>query len=469
MEYLKGIESFHGLASVHSFDIMPDGSFGELRIMQVNHANESLLVSDPDAPEFYPGIPWRAYYNEINHEKMCYKCGSENIPLYSYVNAYDHWIKGFYFPISGPYGTDEMPDKDGKRTVYVLYIMNRSEKVDSNVMTMRSSDVLEAVLNITIKLHETQNFIKSLADSIGELKKLCNSRFCAMYMVDKREEKCTFINQNGVSTYILDNIAKGMKRTPYEVALEWEKDLAGSDCMMIADMNTLKERDQLWYESLATHDINSIIMYAIRYNSRLVGFIWAADFDIDKIFRIKEILSLTSFMLAAVIANYQLISKLEERNAIDGLTQVYNRNTMNNRVDRIVSGAAELPEAMGVVFADLNGLKTVNDTDGHTAGDKLLARAAALLKIAFGDYEIYRAGGDEFVVLCPDITEEKLAKQTEKLNTLADTSDISFAVGAVFCKGKYDICKAMQEADEKMYENKRAYYREHPEKDGRRV
>ncbi|MCR4794277.1 MAG: GGDEF domain-containing protein [Ruminococcus sp.] len=468
MEYLKGIESFHGLASVHSFNILPDGSFGELRIMQVNHANESLLVSNPDAPKFYPGIPWRAYYNEINHEKMCYKCGSENIPLYSYVNAYGHWIKGFYFPISGPYGTDEKPDKDGKRTVYVLYIMNRSEQLDSNAMTTRSSGVLEAVLNITIKLHETQNFIKSLADSIGELIKLCGSRFCAMYMVDKREEKCTFINQNGVSTHILDGIAKGMKRTPYEVALEWEKDLAGSDCMMIADLNILKERDELWYESLAAHNISSIIMYAIRFNSRLVGFIWAADFDTSKIFHIKEILSLTSFMLAAVIANYQLISKLEEKSTMDGLTQVYNRSAMNERVDKIVSGGDKLPETIGIVFADLNGLKAVNDNEGHTSGDKLLKRAAALLKIAYADYEVFRAGGDEFVILCPDITEERLAKQTAKLRKLAETSDVSFALGTVFCEGGYDIIKAMQEADEKMYADKREYYCNNPGKDTRR-
>ncbi|WP_303837708.1 hypothetical protein [Ruminococcus flavefaciens] len=50
----------------------------------------------------------------------------------------------------------------------------------------------------------------------------------------------------------------------------------------------------------------------------------------------------------------------------------------------------------------------MNVTSQLDAGDKLLIRAAALLKLAFGDYEIYRAGGDEFFIFCPDISEAQL-------------------------------------------------------------
>ena len=142
---------------------------------------------------------------------------------------------------------------------------------------------------------------------------------------------------------------------------------------------------------------------------------------------------------------------------------------MNELVDNWSSGAEKLPPAMGVVFADLNGLKAVNDREGHNAGDKLLFRAAALLKIAFGDHEIYRAGGDEFVVFCPGILQEVLGQQVRQLRSLAEnTHDVSFAVGTVYVTGEYDICKAMQTADENMYKDKEEYYRRNPEKDRRR-
>ena len=73
------------------------------------------------------------------------------------------------------------------------------------------------------------------------------------------------------------------------------------------------------------------------------------------------------------------------------------------------------------------------------------------------------------MVFCPGITEEKLEQQVAQLKALADnTSDVSFAVGTRFCTGEYDICRAMQEADEKMYKDKEEFYRNHPEKDRRR-
>ena len=185
---------------------------------------------------------------------------------------------------------------------------------------------------------------------------------------------------------------------------------------------------------------------------------------------IKETLELTSFLIGAVVSNHQLMSKLEIKSSTDELTQVNNRNSMNERIDALLSGKESLPETMGVAFTDLNGLKTVNDTSGHSAGDKLLSRAASLLKLAFGDHEIYRAGGDEFVVFCPGITKKDFDRQTAQLRALADASDdVSFAVGTVWLSGDYDINRAMQTADARMYEDKEEFYRSHPEKDRRSV
>lgn len=211
------------------------------------------------------------------------------------------------------------------------------------------------------------------------------------------------------------------------------------------------------------------MLYAVRCQQELVAFIWAANFDTSKIMQIKETLGLTAFLIAAVIANHNLLSQLEEKSSIDALTQVNNRNAMNELLNLYVTGEKHLPDVLGIAFADLNGLKTVNDDEGHEAGDKLLIRASALLKIVFADYDIYRSGGDEFVILCPDITEEKLDELVVRLKTMAENSgDVSFAVGTSFCAGDYDIYKVMQNADERMYRDKREYYRTHPEKDRRK-
>ena len=466
MDYQSWIEGIDGLASLYSFDILPDGSFSDIRLMAVNKQNEGMLHFRPDAPEFYPGIPYRNYWMDLNFERYLYQCGNMKRSLYSYVNARGFWLKGFYIPVSS---FDEPSDEKGVKTVYCLYILEYANDIETESMSQHSADVANAVTNLSIKLHEVQDFYQAMAAAASEIKEICGAKNCSIYIVDKSSQKCRFINAEGVQEKALNDLAAELECTPYEVAIRWEKALAMSDCLLLEDLKVIEERDPVWYNSLCKHGVENIILYEIRYKQTLVGFIWVANFDTSKMQQIKNTLELSAFLLAAVIQNHQLISRLEERSTIDGLTQVHNRNAMNERVDKLVSGEEKRPDTMGIVFADLNGLKTVNDDEGHDAGDRLLTRAAGLLKIAFGDYEIYRAGGDEFVVFMPDVAEDVIAQQTSQLRALTEnTDDVRFAIGTSWCIGEYNICQAMQAADEDMYKDKEEYYRLHPEKDRRK-
>ena len=137
---------------------------------------------------------------------------------------------------------------------------------------------------------------------------------------------------------------------------------------------------------------------------------------------------------------------------------------MNNKVLRLVTGRERAPEKLGIVFADLNGLKTINDSDGHNAGDCcLLKEAAFILKSVFEGCEIYRAGGDEFVVVATNKPKEELEKSVEKLRKdSADPENVSFALGFYFNENGGDIRIAMREADSRMYEDKKQFYDRYP-------
>ena len=466
MDYQAWLEGVDGLASLYAFDILPDGSYSEIRLMGVNKQNEGMLRFNPDAPAFYPGIPYRTYWMDLNFERYLYRSGSEKRSLYSYVNARGFWLKGFYIPVVN---ADTAPAEDGTKTVYCLYILEYASDIETDSMSQNSADVANAVTNISIKLHETQDFFQSMAAAIAEIEQICGTERCAIFTVDQSNQKCRFINREGAQDDTLSRLASEMDCTPYEVAQRWEKILDRSDCLLLEDLRLIAERDPVWYQSLCRHEIRNIVLHEIRSNQTLVGFIWAVNVDTEKTIQIKKTLELSTFLLAAVIENYQLISYLEVKSSIDGLTQVSNRNAMNERVAKLVSGAVKLPSSMGVAFADLNGLKTVNDDEGHDSGDRMLARAGSLLKLGFGDYEIYRAGGDEFVIICPDITEAKLERLEQQFRLLAEsTPDVSFAIGSVYAEGEYDIRRMMHLADERMYRDKQEYYRLHPEKDRRR-
>ena len=468
MDFRSWLERIDGMAGIYAFDIFADGSFGEIKLMALNSRNTSIYVANPDPPEFYPGIPWRAYFTDINFESFIYRSASTNNQLYSYVNAHGFWLKGFYLPLIFD-DDDTFPKREGVKTVYCLYVGTVSPEVEPEFMSQQSAEVSSAVMNISIKLHQTQNYHQAMALAVGEIRKIFKAENCSLYTVDMNKQHCTLINENGVQRKMLEEFAAEMGRTPFEVAQAWEEDLADSDCLLLDDLSVVKERDPIWYESLCSYGVKNLVLYAVRCNQQLVGFIWAANFDGEKMMQIKEILELTSFLIAAVISNHQFVERLEVMSMIDVLTQVSNRNALDTRISNLRTGIDKTPDVLGIVYADLNGLKTVNDDEGHDAGDRLLSKSASLLKIAFGEYEIYRLGGDEFIILCPDITEEKLVQQVTQLRALADTTeDVSFALGHVYCSGTYDISAAMQEADENMYKDKEEYYRLNPEKNRRR-
>ena len=465
------VNKFKIIAGVYAFDILPDGSYSEIRIMAINALNDMMFNVYPDGPAFYPGVPLRRYFTEINLENFIYTSAVNNEPLYSYVNAFGMWIKGFYLPLDeeGNIINEKGEPNTSPRTAYCLYLTTRSDHAETDYMSQHSDGVASAVMNISLKLHETPNFDQAMSAAVSEIQKTCGAKRCALYTVDVSNQHCNFYNAEGVHSDYLESFASEMGRSPFEVALAWERSLEDSDCLILDDLSVIQQRDPVWYESLRKHEIDNIILYAVRNNEMLVGFIWVANYDTSKRMEIKETLELTTFLISSVIANHQFVSQLEFKSTVDGLTQLLNRNAMNERVDGFVSEKTKQPKEMGVVLADLNGLKIVNDDEGHDAGDRLLMRAAALLKLAFGDYEIYRAGGDEFFVFCPDITEEKLDQQVQQLYSLANsTPDVSFAVGSVYVSGEYDIHNVMKTADERMYKDKQEYYRLNPDKNSRR-
>jgi diguanylate cyclase (GGDEF)-like protein len=146
------------------------------------------------------------------------------------------------------------------------------------------------------------------------------------------------------------------------------------------------------------------------------------------------------------------------------LTGVKNRNAMNNVVDEIKAGKKLLNAPYAVLFTDLNGLKKVNDVEGHSAGDQLLKKVAAMLQRVFFNTEIYRAGGDEFMILVEQADKDEIDSRLERLREQSEKEDGHFAVGVCYVDGDMDILNAMRIADERMYDDKKEYYRRYPER-----
>lgn len=143
----------------------------------------------------------------------------------------------------------------------------------------------------------------------------------------------------------------------------------------------------------------------------------------------------------------------------DPLTGVYNRMYFTEEMDRLGRGR-HFP--VSIIAADLDGLKTINDTLGHAAGDRLICTAALVLKEGVrGDDVVARIGGDEFAVILPDTAEEAAAKVLERIraceqevNRHATDFVVGLSLGAATADLKGCLQEALRAADLRMYEDK---------------
>ena len=111
---------------------------------------------------------------------------------------------------------------------------------------------------------------------------------------------------------------------------------------------------------------------------------------------------------------------------------------------------------------DLNGLKTINDRYGLAAGDAALCKAASLLSRQVGSANIYREGGDEFIVLLLLMSEQDFLEAKKAIQRkLSEIKEYVIAVGFAYTEDMMQINETITLADNKMYKDEAEYYRIH--------
>lgn len=149
----------------------------------------------------------------------------------------------------------------------------------------------------------------------------------------------------------------------------------------------------------------------------------------------------------------------------DELTGLYNRRGFLLLASQQLKIARRTQTGCCILFADLDGLKQINDAWGHEAGDRLIKEAALVLKETFRDSDVAaRLGGDEFVVfisLCPDDINDfstRLQTHIQCFNQQPERwQPLSMSFGVKYCEVDEDFSleELMAQADELMYEHKR--------------
>ncbi|MGL5979262.1 MAG: diguanylate cyclase domain-containing protein [Erysipelotrichaceae bacterium] len=152
----------------------------------------------------------------------------------------------------------------------------------------------------------------------------------------------------------------------------------------------------------------------------------------------------------------KLQKEIEQRSITDALTKAYNRSYL----DTFTTDISDQDYPLSIIVADINGLKKVNDCDGHHIGDMLIIKTYESMKTTLPKTTtIIRMGGDEFVALLPNCSASTLNSYLLDLKTNELKQNISASYGTITLnENNFPIAKAIQEADQKMYVDKQRMY-----------
>ena len=158
--------------------------------------------------------------------------------------------------------------------------------------------------------------------------------------------------------------------------------------------------------------------------------------------------------ISIVLFTYYLFS-IQGLTKTDSLTRVLNRQACYADMETAPEGITAL------VSIDMNGLKVINDTRGHAAGDEALTTLAlCFTQAAKAHQSVYRIGGDEFLIICRKTTLDDVLQLIRRIRKNVSDTEYSISLGYSCTEDRQkSISEMLKESDEMMYMEKASYYK----------
>ena len=406
---------------------------------------------DSDAKtEFVPNSEYTRYIpKDLNFEDVCYRSAVLKEPINNCVRMprYPFDINMFMMPMA----------YEDEQCAYCTFSQVLLPKEDDNLISNISRETAANVLATCIKLRGDKPFGEIMQEVVSDIRGICDAERCCVLLMDENQRTYTILGEAVAPGCDIPPMKEHLGEDFFDLAETWLDLMNKSFCLIIRDeedMEFIRQRNPKWHKTLVETGIQKLVLFPLFSRGHFLGYIWALNFKDEDTPHIKDTLELTTYFIASEIASQQFIEQLRTVSKMDQLTGVMNRNAMNERIASLTETSG-----MAVIFADMNGLKQVNDCQGHEEGDQLLKNAAMILQSTFTGAEIYRAGGDEFMILMSGTNSTDVEGKIREIKTKAQMfENVSFSVGYSLLDEEKEIRNALSKADQRMYGDKQRYY-----------
>ena len=228
----------------------------------------------------------------------------------------------------------------------------------------------------------------------------------------------------------------------------------GDSVIICDDASVVNDKNHEVYKSVLEGTVSRYIVSTLKSKADTIGYLLVDNFSKDLSINVREVIESISIFISEELRNDRLVREMSYMSNHDELTWLGNRHAYSATIHMLEG----MTVSVGICFIDINGLKLINDTEGHDSGDNMIKETAEVITAVFKMKYCYRIGGDEFIIMIPQAQEEHFAAEIEKLKKKA--KNIPIALGAVWSDTAKDIQELINQADKLMYADKAAYYTE---------
>ena len=353
---------------------------------------------------------------------------------------------GHYYDIK-----DTLIQEDGKRRLLEIAINIDAQELQSErLQNMISNErMINMALAVALNENDPDEAIEVMLHYLGEQLK------CDRVFIYEENEGGTFNNtyewcKEGVKPQI-----GRLKNLPFTNLIDsWYREFDEDHNILIQDVEDYREAHPLMYDLLRMQDIHSLVVGPIIEKNKRLGFYGVGNPPIERMENISMLYETLGHFITALLRNRNNMAQIERQSRIDQLTGLNNRHALSPYLYSI-----HPEKRIGYIFWAINGLKRVNDTFGHKEGDILIRKTAEILQKTFAPLPVFRMGGDEFLTVGNDLSEEWVKQKVKDLRRDCAKQDISLAIGYVWHENAEEMFDTLfKEVDQKMYMDKRKYY-----------
>jgi len=470
MNFQKLVDNFYAPTCVISVEKIPDGGYGEIRIVTGNQKYlepfEHPVYSHNSTPiaenKFVPNSLYEKYVpKDLGFEDICYRASVQKKPLHTYVHLsyINLWFDIFAMPVEYEEGN----------LCYCIYTAIPCSANEVSLSSGNSGRAYEDVLKTCIKLHQTDDMKKIMQEVVHDIRFICKADVCSILLQNDYDGTFSDLTTSFDKNNPLKRVTQFVNFN--DITASWVDTIGDKECVIIKNeenMEYISKVNPLWYGTLKEAGVASVIMFPLRYEREILGFMWATNFDTQNTVPIRETLELTTFFISSQLSRYKMMKRLRHISYTDRLTGLPNRFACYELIKELIQQG----NPFTVVSIDINNFKSINNTMGLDAGNDVLIEIAFRWKMIADSRNsgtldfVARLGGDEFALVIRDYDSNQTVIQTIRqyeavLGKCLTVDECDFYITASFGYAEFPFDantrnNLLIDADTAMHEVKRA-------------